>query len=182
MGEQYLLASIAVVVIGGTSVAGGSGNIPGIWGAALFLFLVAFVLATAVALVTALIAGAPTGTDTNGDLLGRAARMLATTDVGTSAKRLHVSERHLRNLFVDAVGMPPKRFARIDRVRTILEQGTSRPWSELALAAGYYDHSHMTAEFRTLMGVPPTQYFSGQVSPNIRCQGPFASAELPAAA
>ena len=46
MGEQYLLASIAVVVIGGTSVAGGSANLPGIWGAALFLFLVQSMLNT----------------------------------------------------------------------------------------------------------------------------------------
>jgi ribose transport system permease protein len=46
MGEQYLLASIAVVVIGGTSVAGGSGNVPGLWGAALFLFLVQSMLNT----------------------------------------------------------------------------------------------------------------------------------------
>ncbi len=30
---EYLLASIAVVVIGGTSVAGGRANVPGIWGA-----------------------------------------------------------------------------------------------------------------------------------------------------
>ncbi len=46
MGEQYLLASIAVVVIGGTSVAGGNGNIPGLWGAALFLFLLQSMLNT----------------------------------------------------------------------------------------------------------------------------------------
>ncbi len=46
MGEQYLLASIAVVVIGGTSVAGGSANVPGVWGAALFLFLVQSMLNT----------------------------------------------------------------------------------------------------------------------------------------
>lgn len=46
MGEQYLLASIAVVVIGGTSVAGGRGNLPGLWGAALFLFLVQSMLNT----------------------------------------------------------------------------------------------------------------------------------------
>ena len=32
MGQEYLLASIAVVVIGGTSVAGGKANVPGIWG------------------------------------------------------------------------------------------------------------------------------------------------------
>jgi ribose transport system permease protein len=46
MGEQYLLASIAVVVIGGTSVAGGNANVPGLWGAALFLFLVQSMLNT----------------------------------------------------------------------------------------------------------------------------------------
>ncbi len=46
MGEEYLLASIAVVVIGGTSVAGGKSNVPGIWGAALFLFLLVTMLNT----------------------------------------------------------------------------------------------------------------------------------------
>src|SRR5690606_22694304 len=35
IGNEYLLASIAVVVIGGTSVAGGRSNVPGIWGASL---------------------------------------------------------------------------------------------------------------------------------------------------
>jgi len=46
MGEEYLLASIAVVVIGGTSVAGGKANVPGIWGAALFMFLLVTMLNT----------------------------------------------------------------------------------------------------------------------------------------
>ena len=46
MGEEYLLASIAVVVIGGTSVAGGRANIPGIWGAAMFMFLLVTMLNT----------------------------------------------------------------------------------------------------------------------------------------
>ncbi|MSU91665.1 ABC transporter permease [Rhodobacteraceae bacterium 2CG4] len=46
MGEEYLLSSIAVVVIGGTSVAGGYSNVPGLWGAALFLFLLVTMLNT----------------------------------------------------------------------------------------------------------------------------------------
>lgn len=46
MGAEYLLISIAVVVIGGSSVAGGNSNVPGIWGAALFLFLVVSMLNT----------------------------------------------------------------------------------------------------------------------------------------
>lgn len=46
MGTEYLLTSIAVVVIGGTAVAGGFANVPGIWGASLFLFLVVSMLNT----------------------------------------------------------------------------------------------------------------------------------------
>lgn len=46
MGAEYLLMSIAVVVIGGTAVAGGDSNVPGIWGAALFMFLVVSMLNT----------------------------------------------------------------------------------------------------------------------------------------
>ncbi len=46
MGTEYLLISIAVVVIGGTAVAGGNSNVPGIWGASLFMFLVVSMLNT----------------------------------------------------------------------------------------------------------------------------------------
>ncbi|WP_081162159.1 ABC transporter permease [Ensifer aridi] len=46
MGSEYLLMSIAVVVLGGTAVAGGDSNVPGIWGASLFMFLVVSMLNT----------------------------------------------------------------------------------------------------------------------------------------
>jgi ribose transport system permease protein len=46
IGNEYLLASIAVVVIGGTSVAAGKANVPGVWGAALFLVLLLTMLNT----------------------------------------------------------------------------------------------------------------------------------------
>ncbi|CAN7690473.1 ABC transporter permease [Pararhizobium sp. LjRoot238] len=46
MGSEYLLMSIAVVVIGGTAVAGGNSNVAGIWGASLFMFLVVSMLNT----------------------------------------------------------------------------------------------------------------------------------------
>lgn len=46
MGTEYLLMSIAVVIIGGTAVAGGDSNVPGIWGAALFMFLIVSMLNT----------------------------------------------------------------------------------------------------------------------------------------
>ena len=46
IGNEYLLLSIAVVVIGGTSVAGGKANVPGVWGGALFLVLLQTMLNT----------------------------------------------------------------------------------------------------------------------------------------
>jgi ribose transport system permease protein len=39
MGVEYMLISVAVVVIGGTEVSGGRASVAGVWGAAMFLFL-----------------------------------------------------------------------------------------------------------------------------------------------
>jgi ribose transport system permease protein len=44
MGDTYLMESIAVVVLGGTSVAGGQANAIGIWGSALFFNLLTIML------------------------------------------------------------------------------------------------------------------------------------------
>ena len=43
-GQEYLLMTIAVVVIGGSAVAGGRPSVPGIWGAAMFMFLLVAML------------------------------------------------------------------------------------------------------------------------------------------
>jgi ribose transport system permease protein len=44
MGDAYLLTSIIIVVLGGSLIAGGRSNIPGIWGGALFLSLLVTLL------------------------------------------------------------------------------------------------------------------------------------------
>lgn len=44
MGQGYLLMSIAVVVLGGTSILGGQVAVPGVWGAALLLYLIVSLL------------------------------------------------------------------------------------------------------------------------------------------
>jgi ribose transport system permease protein len=46
LGGEYLLNSIAVVVLGGTSILGGNSNIPGIWGASMFLCLLVAMMNT----------------------------------------------------------------------------------------------------------------------------------------
>ena len=40
MGDEYMMYSIAVVVLGGSSIAGGNSNVTGIVGASIFLYLV----------------------------------------------------------------------------------------------------------------------------------------------
>ncbi|WP_241002299.1 AraC family transcriptional regulator [Streptomyces sp. CB01881] len=93
--------------------------------------------------------------------LEEAARLLAGTTVTATAARLHISERRLHALFTDATGLSPKHFARIDRVRTVLAADAGR-WADIAATAGYYDQSHMTAEFRHFMGVPPAAFTAGR--------------------
>jgi AraC-like DNA-binding protein len=89
--------------------------------------------------------------------------------VATLARRLSVSERHLRDLFTDRVGLSPKHFARIQRVRTVLARADSGELAGLASDSGYYDQSHMTADFRTLMGVSPAAFRAGHLPAATPC-------------
>lgn len=94
----------------------------------------------------------------------------APAQVRDVARELAVSERQLRNLFTEGVGVSPKHYARIDRVRTVLTRAGRAPWAQIATATGYFDQSHMTSDFRALMGVPPRSYFTGRLPALTPCQ------------
>lgn len=79
------------------------------------------------------------------------------------ARQFAVSERQLRNLFADGVGVAPKRLASISRVRYVLAHAGHRRWAQLTADCGYYDQSHMTAEFRRHMGTSPQAFTTGQL-------------------
>jgi AraC-like DNA-binding protein len=81
--------------------------------------------------------------------------------VAAIAQRLHVSERQLRNVFDRAVGVSPKQFAQVGRVRSVLVHAPQEGLARAASHAGYYDQAHMTAEFRRVMGVPPGAFLAG---------------------
>ncbi|MEY9835709.1 helix-turn-helix domain-containing protein [Streptacidiphilus sp. EB103A] len=103
------------------------------------------------------------------DLLHAATQALTThahhrpERVGALAERLSISERHLRNLFADGVGLSPKHLARIERVRRVLARPGRRNLAQLAAETGYYDQSHMTAEFHGFMGAPPQAFHAGRL-------------------
>ncbi|MRH89657.1 helix-turn-helix domain-containing protein [Nocardia sp. SYP-A9097] len=86
------------------------------------------------------------------------------------AAALSVSERHLRNLFSAGIGVSPKHFARITRIRQVLAAAGNTPWSDLAHTASFYDQSHMVADFRSLMGVTPDRFFRGIVPAPSPCR------------
>ena len=74
------------------------------------------------------------------------------------AADLGVSERHLRRVFREHVGLSPKAFARLLRFHRALgaARAERRPgWAEIAAGAGYYDQAHLIAEFRAITGVTP---------------------------
>lgn len=71
-----------------------------------------------------------------------------------------VSRKKLAADFRNQVGVPPKLLARIVRFRraaALLQQG-GVSGAGAALAAGYYDQSHMALDFRELAGVAPGEF------------------------
>jgi AraC-like DNA-binding protein len=96
--------------------------------------------------------------DARTPLVLEAAEKLVSTTVGTVALDLGVSERHLRRVFRETVGMSPKAFARLTRFRRALRAGqddSRLSWATIAAATGYYDQAHLIEEFRAIAGVTP---------------------------
>ncbi|WP_149194525.1 helix-turn-helix domain-containing protein [Luteimonas suaedae] len=87
-----------------------------------------------------------------------AAERLASASVRAVAGGLGVSERHLRRVFREAVGVSPKAFAKLTRFHRALaaarEDGATS-WATIAAAAGYYDQAHLIAEFHAIAGTTP---------------------------
>lgn len=71
------------------------------------------------------------------------------------------SHRRFISLFADAVGLTPKRYARVLRFQRVLAQLAAAPripLSHIALAAGYSDQAHLNRDFHAMAGMSPTRY------------------------
>jgi AraC-like DNA-binding protein len=74
------------------------------------------------------------------------------------------SRRHFAARFQRQAGLGPKAAAqvlRFARARTLLTAPGAGSISDVAAAAGYADHSHMTREFRRLADATPSQLLAG---------------------
>ena len=73
---------------------------------------------------------------------------------------VNLSTRQLERRFGDAVGLSPKQFARIRRVRSALTHllgDSPRTWSQVAAEFGYADHAHLVRDTVALAGMTPTE-------------------------
>lgn len=63
--------------------------------------------------------------------------------------------------FEQAVGLTPKRYARVLRFNSLIQalaHETPADWAQAALGAGYADQSHLIRDFKQLTGITPSAY------------------------
>ncbi|HYO76717.1 MAG TPA: helix-turn-helix transcriptional regulator [Thermoanaerobaculia bacterium] len=77
------------------------------------------------------------------------------------ANEIGISRQHLARQFLQQVGVSPKTLARVLRFRRVvasLERAPEVEWADAALQHGYYDQSHLIADFRELAGTTPNAF------------------------
>lgn len=92
-----------------------------------------------------------------------AAKQLQTRQMSISALayEVNLSERQFGRVFRQLIGLSPKQFSRIARLNRLLNLSDYRPLEQLAARYGYHDAPHLIHEFQELVGMPPSDYFSG---------------------
>lgn len=79
-------------------------------------------------------------------------------DIASLARQSGVHARTLGRLFEQAVGLSPKRFARIVRLQAALRAlPGSENWARVAVDLGYHDQAHFIHDVRELFGATPRQ-------------------------
>lgn len=72
-----------------------------------------------------------------------------------------LSTRQLRHVFRLELGLSPKRYSRIVRIKQILSQAhREQRFADLAVGGGFYDQAHMIAEFHDLLGSTPRAFLA----------------------
>lgn len=73
-----------------------------------------------------------------------------------------MSQRTLERYFQRHVGIGPKKFLSVLRLRRVLRElskvGSLLDWADLALRHGYHDQAHLIHEFKGITGTTPTRF------------------------
>jgi AraC-like DNA-binding protein len=98
------------------------------------------------------------------------------------ANALALSGRSCRRRFSNEIGVSPKRYLRMLRFRhaiALKRAAPSRSWTQVGLDAGYFDQSHMIAEFRAMCGSTPSDFMRELASVPDRVAGAVYNGEGP---
>jgi transcriptional regulator GlxA family with amidase domain len=86
------------------------------------------------------------------------------------AKNYNMSTRTLERIFNRSIGIPPKELINIMRFvhvrKRILHGNTNQSLLQIAYDAGYYDHAHLTREFKKYSGLNPSEIKKWTVQAN----------------
>jgi len=77
-------------------------------------------------------------------------------------EQLGISKSHLEQRFSYEIGLSPKEFCKIEKLKYFLanysQYQDSMNLTQLAFKSGYYDQSHLVKEFRYFMDVRPREF------------------------
>jgi AraC-like DNA-binding protein len=97
------------------------------------------------------------------DFALREFRRSPTPTVNAVTDQIGCSNRHFNQLFRDQVGLTPKLFCRVRRLRQVLYLIADKEqvdWTDIAFTCGYFDQAHFIHDFRSLTDCTPTEYLA----------------------
>lgn len=83
--------------------------------------------------------------------------------IGAMARELGCSERYLETRVGELAGLSPKQLSRVVRFTRAVESVRTSArvdWTRIAHAAGFFDQSHLSKEWRLLTGVGPSEFLA----------------------
>jgi AraC-like DNA-binding protein len=87
--------------------------------------------------------------------------------VGALAARYGLTHRRVIEIFDRTVGLKPKAYWRVRRLRRVFHLSDASPrlsWTTIAHRCGYYDQAHLINDFRQLTGILPSEYVATKSS------------------
>ncbi|RAV98948.1 helix-turn-helix transcriptional regulator [Pseudochryseolinea flava] len=76
------------------------------------------------------------------------------------ASAICMSQDAFEKRFRKVVGVSPKQFANIVRMKCVVANGRNKPLSTIALEAGYFDQPHFNKDFKLFTGQTPGDFFT----------------------
>ncbi len=81
------------------------------------------------------------------------------------ANQVNMCDRSFERHFIEKVGLPPKIFSGIIRIKSTLQLIETMPklkWTDIAYTMEYTDQAHFIHDFRKFTGQTPSAYYSGR--------------------